>query len=225
MKTKAWYLLAALTLLTFLTNLTAIAKPHVAFAWDPCDDTNVIAYVLYWETESENYGGSTNVGNATNAVLTEMIPGEHYFFSLSGTYEDGSETDRSESIGYWVPGGTNKPPTISMMPNQNIVVGSQSAPIEFTVGDAETSVEQLYVGAGSAYPDLFPYTSFTVSGTGTNRSLILTPVSGQLGKATIIVWVNDKNGNSASTTFVVTVTATSEPPPRRVLGLRLKSVQ
>ena len=89
--------------------------------------------------------------------------------------------------------------------------------IPFTVSDAETPAGSLTVTAASSNPSLVPLANIVLGGSGTTRTVTVTPVAGQSGTATITLTLTDAGGLMATDTFVVTVPAT--PPPGRPTGL------
>jgi hypothetical protein len=86
---------------------------------------------------------------------------------------------------------TNQPPTISELPDQTVSSGTVTGPLSFSVWDAETPPDQLIVTATSSNPALVPITSIVLAGSGTSRTVTVTPVSGAKGAATITVTVSD----------------------------------
>ena len=102
------------------------------------------------------------------------------------------------------------PPTIG-------AVAPQSTPedvaidIAFSVNDADTPLDALLVTASSSNASLVPAANVGLSGTGTARSVRLTPVAEQSGTSTITLAVNDGLA-TAQTTFVLTVNAVDDPP-------------
>src|SRR5207249_4145489 len=61
-------------------------------------------------------------------------------------------------------------------------------------------------------PALVPDGNIALSGSGTNRSMAITPVTNQNGTATITITVADSEGASASSWFVLTVNPVNDPP-------------
>jgi hypothetical protein len=110
-----------------------------------------------------------------------------------------------------VPVNTN--PTISDITDKITQQDVAIANIPFTVGDAETPVASLTVGATSSNTTLIPNANLTFGGSGASRTLTVTPAIGQFGTSTITVTVTDGGLATASDTFVVTVT----PPPSKVI--------
>lgn len=100
----------------------------------------------------------------------------------------------------------NDAPTISGMANQTINAGGTTGPIPFTVGDVESAVGSLTVSGDSSNPGLVPANSIIFGGSGSSRTVMVTPAAGQTGSATITVTVSDGQ-LSSSTSFTLTVTA------------------
>jgi VCBS repeat-containing protein len=103
-------------------------------------------------------------------------------------------------------GGGNTPPTISGIGSQTTSSGTATAPLAFTVGDAETSPDSLTVMFHSSNQALVPDGNITLGGSGAGRTVAVTPASGQSGTATITLSVSD-GFLSASTSFNLTVNA------------------
>src|SRR3989454_1101750 len=102
-------------------------------------------------------------------------------------------------------------PTISDIADQTTTVDTATAAIPFTVGDADTLVDSLTLSQGSSNATLVPTNNIVFGGSGSNRTVTVTPAAGQTGVATITVTVSD-GVNSASDTFVLTVNAVNTPP-------------
>jgi len=106
--------------------------------------------------------------------------------------------------------GTNTAPTISSISDQTIEEDATLGPISFTVGDDQTDASNLDVTATSDDQTLVPDANITLGGSGTDRTLELTPESNESGTATITVTVDDTSGEpnaTASTSFTLTVNA------------------
>ena len=78
--------------------------------------------------------------------------------------------------------------------------------------------DSLLVTADSSNSALLPAANIGLGGTGTSRALILTPAPGRSGQTTVTVTVRDANNLSASTSFVLTVTAVNRPPVVSILS-------
>jgi uncharacterized repeat protein (TIGR01451 family) len=114
----------------------------------------------------------------------------------------------------------NDPPSLGDLFNRSMLEDAVLA-IPIVVGDAESPAESLVVSASTDGPPaspLFPPGGITLSGTGTNRLLILQPAANQSGQASLTVTVTDTNGASASDSFVVSVAAVNDPPALNLPG-------
>gem|GEM_PF-5841716 len=107
--------------------------------------------------------------------------------------------------------GANALPTISVVADQMVDEDHATAAIPFTVSDAETPATSLTVTRSSSNTSLVPDTNIVLGGSGTNRTVILTPVTNQSGSATVTLTVSDGHLNAAST-FVFTVNAVNDAP-------------
>ena len=99
----------------------------------------------------------------------------------------------------------NSPPVISAIADQTTLVNAALGPLAFTVGDLETSAADLTVAAASSNASLVPSTAIVLSGSGSSRSVTITPALNQVGTATITLTVGDGQ-TTANTSFILTVT-------------------
>lgn len=102
-------------------------------------------------------------------------------------------------------------PMISALPHASTLVNTPTAPLSLTVGSALTDPANLVVTGASGNPMLVPDGGLAFGGAGANRTVTITPASGQTGVAPLTLWVaNDPFSNS--TAFAVMVL----PSPRVV---------
>jgi hypothetical protein len=101
----------------------------------------------------------------------------------------------------------NNPPTISGIANQSTTPGVAVGPIGFTVSDVETPANSLSVSRSSGNTTLVPNGNISLGGSGSSRTVTVTPAAGQTGSALITVTVTDGSSASASTQFTVTVSS------------------
>jgi hypothetical protein len=93
-------------------------------------------------------------------------------------------------------------PSISAIANQITYINTAVGPVSFTVSDSEG--DSLTVSRASSNPTLLPAGNVVLGGSGANRTVTLTPASGQTGVSTITLSVAD-NFNTNSTSFVLSV--------------------
>ncbi len=156
---------------------------------------------------------SVNRANASDATPTI---GLHYFClrqSLSSGVGMGAFTFDDLLIGTQFTnvatiGGA---PTITGISDQSIPANTNTGPLAFTVDDVETPVASLVVSGTSTNTTLVPDNSanITFGGSGQNRTVMITPATGQQGVTLISMVVTDGDGFKATNSFLVTVGAPS----------------
>jgi len=104
----------------------------------------------------------------------------------------------------------NTTPFISEVPGTNTLLNTGTPALPFTVGDMESAVETLSVSANSSNPALVPNdtTHIAFGGSGSNRTISLTPAVGQVGVAPMTVTVSD-GVNQSSSVFPLLVTSST----------------
>ncbi len=99
----------------------------------------------------------------------------------------------------------NKAPTVSAIPAMDTVANGPSQAIAFWVSDE--NVAGVTISVLSDRPELVPEDAIVVVGTGTERTLTITPTVDMTGDAMISVIAKDSGGLSASSSFLLTVTS------------------
>ena len=108
----------------------------------------------------------------------------------------------------------NLPPSISDITDQTIDENTTLGPLSFTIGDSETSADLLIVTATSDNNALVDNSNITIGGTGTKRSITVSPKSNQKGTTNITVTVSDgeKQSSTAFKLAVNEVVVVNTPP-------------
>lgn len=101
------------------------------------------------------------------------------------------------------PAPVNTAPVATQIADVSISANVASAPIAFSVADEDPSA--LTIDVASDNQQVIADADIVVAGSNANRSLVLTPVSDQLGSATISLVVSDAEGLSVTRTFLATV--------------------
>ncbi len=94
------------------------------------------------------------------------------------------------------------PPTITQISNTNTLVNTPVT-IPFVIGD-DSPVSGLTLSYDSLNTELLPPANITITGTGANRELVLTPAADTLGTAPVRLSVSDGN-STTTTTFALVV--------------------
>lgn len=126
--------------------------------------------------------------------------------TITLTVSDGAATASSSFL--LTVTAVNATPTISPIANQTILRNTRTAPLSFTVGDPDTPADSLTVGATSSNSALI--TNFVFGGSGSNRTVTVTPITNRFGNSTITLNVTD-GASSTSTTFQVSVIVPPAP--------------
>ncbi|HEY6168996.1 MAG TPA: hypothetical protein VI454_13220, partial [Verrucomicrobiae bacterium] len=106
----------------------------------------------------------------------------------------------------------DKLPVLSSITNRTINEDTSTGPIAFTVTDDITSATNLVLGKMSSDTNLVPLAKIVLAGTGTNRTVTVTPATNAFGSATITVTATDTNGGTGSESFVLTVNPINDAP-------------
>ncbi len=171
---------------------------------------------------SWNFGDGSPVvtGTATpshafnNAGATPVV----YTVTYTATDNLGFTGSGSRLITVQPAGATNTNPTISDIPNQSTLKDTPITNLGFTIGDAETNSNLLTVAGTSSNQTLLPDANITFGGSGTSRTISLTPAPNQTGSATVTVTVSDGAGGTASDTFVFSVTTPGGGAPKLIIS-------
>ena len=144
------------------------------------------------------FGGSG--ANRTVAVLPAT--NQSGSATITVTVSDGALTASDTFVLTVTP--VNDAPTISNIPDLTINQDTSTGPISFTVGDVDTAASSLVLSATSSNPTLVPVSNIVFGGSGSNRTVTVTPATNQFGSATITVTVSD-GSLTASDPMVLTV--------------------
>ncbi|MGF2036394.1 MAG: FG-GAP-like repeat-containing protein [Nostoc sp. CmiVER01] len=97
------------------------------------------------------------------------------------------------------------------IPDQTIDQDTATAEIPFSIGDSETAASNLTVTASSSNPDLIPNNGILISGTGSDRTITVTPAATKYGQSKITLNVSDGE-QVTSRAFVVNVNNVNDKP-------------
>ncbi len=198
----------------------ASAAYSVQSAWFPYGPQyNIQVYRLFWGTNSGEYTHTQDFGLETNLAprpdiirvlnVTIEVPnaGQTYYFMIRGIDSNGNEFGTSEEYPWWVQRENDARPSISAIPNRHFLINSVSNTVPFTIGDDQTPLDELEVYYTAWNPIIIPATNISLGGSGANRTITLTPITGRTGTTTVEVIVIDNNLSPKATTFIVEVSA------------------
>lgn len=101
----------------------------------------------------------------------------------------------------------NDPPAIGAVADLTTNVNVATGPINVSLSDDLTAAASIGLTAASSNTSLVPNANIAIAGTGSNRTVIVTPAANLTGAATITLTATDSGGLSSTETFVVTVNA------------------
>lgn len=141
-------------------------------------------------------------GSARTVKLT-LTPGISGVTTITLSVKDGFGQTASSIFTLTVYGR----PTITGVANQSLLAGAATAALAFTVGDSVTAHAALLVTCASSLTTLVPTANIALTGPDTAGlcSLVVTPVAGKSGVATITLTVKNGGAVAASTSFSVSV--------------------
>ncbi len=99
------------------------AAQSITLAWDPDPAPNLAGYNLYSGTTSGVYTQEIQIGNATTAVVSNLVAGTTYFFAVTAYNTAGLESAPSNQISYSVP-SSGPTPTPTPVPTPTPIPGS-----------------------------------------------------------------------------------------------------
>ncbi|MDQ3535599.1 MAG: malectin domain-containing carbohydrate-binding protein [Bacteroidota bacterium] len=82
-------------------------------------------------------------------------------------------------------------PTISAIDDVNILINTSTGPIEFVVADEDNEEQNLNITAVSDNQELIPDGNIILGGSGSNRTIMITPAEDKTGVAKITIQVYD----------------------------------
>ncbi len=109
----------------------------------------------------------------------------------------------------------NQPPAISSIQSQVTQEDTATEVLPFNVSDSETDPAFLIVTATSSDQVLVPDADLVLGGSGSDRTILVTPAPGRNGGPVAITVIVSDGKDSASTTFDLTVQAVNDSPVAR----------
>jgi hypothetical protein len=189
-------------------NNLANATVGTLSATDP-DAGNTFTFSLVDGLGSADNGSFTLAGNVVNLKPVADFETKASYSILVQVADQGGLTFQKQlTINVM---DVNEPPTITAIGTQTILEDGSTGALLFTVGDPETSASSLVVQATSSNPGSILDGNLMLSGAGSIRSLVATPIAN--GNGTTIITVTVSDGTlSTSQQFQITVTAVDDPP-------------
>ena len=103
------------------------------------------------------------------------------------------------------------PPTIAPIADVHLIAGQAGDPITVSIADADDAAATLVTTVASSKPSLLAGSAVEIAGTGSNRSMTISPPAEKSGTVDVTVTVTDPSGRQDSTTFTVTISLPADP--------------
>jgi large repetitive protein len=189
-----------------LSLLAAQAKGEsVTLAWDPNQEPDIAAYIVYWGTGSRNYPWNHDVGTQTTYPVLGLQAGQKYFFAVKAKNGAGQFSDYSAEISYTVPSTPNQPPIVTAA----ATLTSGPAPLTVSFTGSATDPDGSILGYAWTFGD----------GTGSilqNPSHTYSSAGSYTARLTV---TDDRSGTSSAAIQIVVQpsgTAPNQPPTASV---------
>lgn len=146
--------------------------------------------------------GASSTTTRTLTVLPTANASGTSTITLNVADADGGQTSKSFLL---TVNSVNDAPTITAISEQAILPNTTTGALPFTIMDVETAAASLSLGKDSSNQTLVPLNNIIFGGSGNNRTVTVTPASGQTGQSTITISVSD-GVIITPTTFLLRVT-------------------
>ncbi|MBF0147079.1 MAG: cadherin domain-containing protein [Magnetococcales bacterium] len=182
---------------------TLSTRPDHSIAEKSLTLTNTLAN-LRKELERLNYRGDSNFFGVDTLTLK---------LDDQGNIGAGVSIPATATVSISVT-AVNDVPTLSSITDTIIDEDKPTRALSFQVGDLDTPASELVVTVASSNADLVPSANLLLSGTGTDRTLTVTPALNRFGEAVITLTAADKVNTSQTTTtsFKLTVRPVADKP-------------
>jgi hypothetical protein len=132
--------------------------------------------------------------------------------SVTVNDQSGSNNLVVQSFVVFLRASGNANPVITAITNRTINEDTSTGPIAFTIGDSATAATNLAVTGKSSNTNLVPAANIVFGGSGSNRTVTVTPLTNRFGTATITVRVTDSAFGMVLTNFTLTVNSVNDLP-------------
>ena len=137
--------------------------------------------------------------NTTGSLKFTPVASAYGTGTITVTVNDGGASNNVVSRAFTVTvNQVNTPPTISSITNLVIAMDAATPGIPFTIGDAETPAANLTLSGSSDNATLVLPADIVFGGSGSNRTVTVTPEPGQTGVANITITVSDGTATTDS---------------------------
>ena len=220
--------LSLLILLSIFSPLPQSAQTaQVTLAWDPNSEPNLLGYIVHYGTVSRNYQVHMEVGNNTQATISNLQDGGTYYIAVTALDSSANESGYSNEVVYSAPlacsfsiSPASQPFTSSGGSGTIGVTGSSGCPWTSVSNNSWIVITSnaTATGSGTTYYSVSPNTNasartgtltiagrvFTVSQSGASSQYSLNITKAGTGSGTV---TNSPTGSTFNAGTTVTLTA------------------
>lgn len=203
---KTFWLAAILAFGAFFAFAGAEAA-QLSLSWKDNSD-NESGFEVERSSDGVSFSALDSVGaDVTAFVDTSVLPGLPYHYRVRAFNEFGYSGYTNVVVAELL----NTPPSVLGASTVSALSGLGSTSVALQLSDGESDASNLLVEVeSSSNTTLLPLSGIAISGSGAEREVVLSPVSGRIGSATVKLVVSD--GVATSThAFTITVLANTAP--------------
>ncbi len=151
-------------------------------------------------------------GGASNERWIKLKPAPNQNGSglISVIVSDGDKTSTTTFTLNVTP--VNDAPTIGNILDQTILEDSKTGVITFNISDVDDDASTLTIIKGSSDETVIPTANINIVGTGSEKTIQITPLANQNGNIDITLLVTDPHGATCAGIFTVSVTPVNDIP-------------
>src|ERR1700736_5351525 len=160
MSNACWRLFRTGALITLVCSAFNTDAASVGLAWDANSDPNIAGYRLYTGSQSGVYSQSTNVGNTNFVLVTNLMAGKPYYFTVTAYNTTAVESAPSNQVTYTAPLSSPTPtatpshspsPSPSPSPKHSQVPAMMVSPVPASTFRSSMVTFQGTAGSATAY--------------------------------------------------------------------------
>jgi hypothetical protein len=178
--------LASVALSLLILCVPSVDAVTVSLTWQPSSSTNVAGYLLYYGTVSGEYPLSVNAGTNTTCKVSELIPGQTYYYVVTAYDSFGQQSADSNEV-------TNTAPLLEIV--------TQPMPMAVEAG----SVAVLSVNVFSVMPVTYQWFFDGTAIDGATNSVLVLPQASEGNSGRYQVVASNSAGTVASQIVPVNV--------------------
>src|SRR3984893_218307 len=95
-----WTIVLGSIICIFGLLLQARAATSLTLAWDPSGASGIAAYRLHYGTSSQSYSQTRDLGNTTTTTVSNLLPGQTYYFTVTDYNTAGVESLDSNEVAF-----------------------------------------------------------------------------------------------------------------------------